>query len=255
MRTIALLLCVGHTLGACARLRSLGGAAAPARARPVSAAFPPLKINKVFGTPVDEFTVNFGRTIDQLNADYPSLLRDEPELSIFDDAVVVKGRYLRGDALDETRVLLEGIDQYSRMLTVMRFLSNATLTHDEITYRTLVDPNEHEIRMRWRAKLWIKDPRTALPGIFAPDEPPVVFIEGLSIYCVNSEGFVRTHTLDDVVITPSAVQEAFDRLLAFAWPRARQGTPLPAPQQTRALALGQPLGPIGDARVERNRWS
>lgn len=197
-----------------------------------AASFPALKIKDIYGIEQNDYQVNMGRCIDTLKADYPLLLREEPRLSIYSENILLK------DA--SSAYTLEGKAQYQRLFTAMRFLRNSTVAKDEITYRLLV--NDNEIRVRWHAKLWIHDPRTALPGIFAPDEPPVVIVDGVSVYEVNAKGYIHQHTLDDVVITPSTVQESFNRLLSFAWPRATSSA-VPVPASPLGMAANLPGAP------------
>ena len=172
--------------------------------------FPQLKINPAYGIEVNDYQVNFGRAIDRLQDDYPRILREEPDVSIFSENLLLK---------DDSGVRLQGIEQYLRMFAMMRFLRNSTMTGDEVTFRIVVDGPE--VRVRWHAKLWVKDPRTALPGIFAPDEPPVIIIDGVSVYEANDAGFIFSHKLEDVEVTPSSVQDALNGILAVAWPRAQ----------------------------------
>lgn len=196
---------------------------------PPRANFPSYEaVSPVFGIERDDYQVNVGRAIDHLRDDYPKLLRVEPHLSIYAETIVLKA---------SGKQQLEGIDQYERSFALLRFLRNATLAKDEVTYRLNVE--DSTIRVRWNAKLWIRDPLAAVPGA-----PPVVFVDGLSVYELNTTGFIRSHALENVEVTPPAVKVAFD----WAWPLARMPSPIPVPvvPTSHLHAMSRPARP---------RWS
>lgn len=102
-----------------------------------------------------EFQLNLGRAIDTLRVDHPRLFTHPPDLSIFTEGIElhdVSGAKLRGKA------------QYERVFGMLRFLRRAAMQHAELTHRLVV--HDHSIRMRWTAKLWMRDPALDfIPGM------------------------------------------------------------------------------------------
>ena len=106
-------------------------------------------------------------------------------------------------------------------------MRNTTMVHDEIGVRTVV--SDGTIRVRWHAKLTMNDPFGALPGMTTRDETgrPVVFVDGVSEYELNDRGFIFSHRLEDVEVTPPELQPAVD-LALFAWPGGLSPAPVAA---------------------------
>jgi hypothetical protein len=171
-------------------------------------AFPPLKINKAFGIE-NEYQLNLGRAIDTLRRDYPQLLQSAPDFSIFTEGVTLRTA--------DSKRRIEGMEAYSRLFDVLRFMRNTTMVRDEVGARIVVC--DGTIRVRWNAKLTMHDAFSALPGLTNRDEAgrPVVFVDGVSVYYVNGSGLVYRHVLEDVVVTPRSLQGAVD-LALVAWP-------------------------------------
>jgi len=154
----------------------------------------------------DECHANVGCVIDTLQRNYPTILREAPDLSMFAINVVLTHA--------ETGSRLEGLDRYAYIFSMLRFLRNSTMTKDEVTHRVVMGSSactggETTIRVRWNAKLWC-DLRSVLPGMpLAIDEAPNVHVDGVSTYRLNATGFVTRHELEDVEVTPPALQQAF----------------------------------------------
>ena len=168
--------------------------------------FPKLQIDHTYGIE-NEYQLNLGRAIDTLRRDYPSMLRDEPDFSIFSPNIRL---------CDKDRCL-EGLNAYTRVFDVLRFMRNTTMVHDEIGTRVVVE--DGTIRVRWNARLTMSTPFGSLPFINNRDEAgrPIVFVDGVSAYEVNETGFIFSHRLEDVEVTPPELQGAVD-LALFAWP-------------------------------------
>jgi len=190
----------------------------------------------------DECHANVGCVIDTLRRDYPSLLREEPDLSMFTSDVEL----VHADS--GTR--LEGLDQYARLLHMLRFMRNSTLTKDEVTHRIVLGGvactgGETTIRVRWNAKLWMHDLRTALMPS-AAEERSNVQIDGISIYRLNATGFIFRHELESIEVTPSALQHVFKPVWTWAVVGAPSAeVPAPAGLGARFFASPPPLSENG----------
>ena len=75
------------------------------------------------------FKLNQGRAIDILRADYPRLLSQKPDLSIFTENVELH---------DPSGKRLSGLRQYEKVFDMLRFLRRTTMQDAEVTYRLVV---------------------------------------------------------------------------------------------------------------------
>lgn len=132
----------------------------------------------------------------------------------------------------------------------LRFLRNTTMVHDEVGARLVV--SDGKIRVRWNAKLTMNAPFGALPGL-ARDEAgrPLVYVDGVSVYEVNSKGNIFKHELQDIVVTPPSMQGAVD-LALIGWPGAFSPVAVPAvaPYFQPATGLDMALADVALAAVD-----
>ena len=108
---------------------------------------------------VSEFQLNLGQLVDSLSTDYPRLFVQPQDLTLFDDAVELHG---------PGGQRLTGIGQYTAVLDLLRFSRRVAMDDAELTHRIAIDGRS--VRVRWSAKLWIKDPTLGLTSF--PQEPP-----------------------------------------------------------------------------------
>mmetsp|Transcript_76112 Transcript_76112/g.126856 ORF Transcript_76112/g.126856 Transcript_76112/m.126856 type:complete len:345 (+) Transcript_76112:71-1105(+) len=149
------------------------------------------------------FELNKGRAIDTLRHDYSSILTTQPDFSIFSAAVSL---------YDNSGCRLQGIQQYQRMFAMLRWLRRSAMTDSEVTHR-LVESDEC-IRMRWSAKLWLRDPAFGLVSFYT--------LDGVSMYTLNVKGLITVHRLENIVLTGG---EDAPVSLSFAWPGAGMAVP------------------------------
>jgi len=181
--------------------------------------FPSLKFKQAFGIE-NEYQLNLGKSIDTLRRDYPHLLHTEPDFSIYTDKIHLSS--------SSSKHSIEGIKEYQRVFDVLRFLRNSTMVHEELGARLVV--SDSTIRVRWNAQLTMRAPFAALPGLARDDSGrPIVYVDGVSEYEIDTKGFVYKHVLNDVVVTPPELQGAVN-LALFAWPGgfSPQAAPQPA---------------------------
>ena len=169
--------------------------------------FPKLNLEHLHGLE-NEYQLNMGKAIDSIRRDYPLLLTHEPDLSIFTEDIQL---------FDSSGKRLSGLSQYSRIFSALRFVRRAAMSDSEVTYRLVV--SDGTIRVRWCAKLWM---RSVLPGLGS--EPPMVQLDGVSVYELDDEGMVRLHKLESIILTPS-VEQPSPVSLTFAWPHADLAVP------------------------------
>ena len=120
---------------------------------------------------------------------------------------------------------------------MLRFLRRTTMQDAQVTYRLVVQ--DERIRVRWSAKLWMRDPAlgmTKLPN----GEQALVHLDGVSNYDLDKEGKIRKHTLENIVMRGQEDMPAIN--LGFAWPTPQLATPAQAMPFFRSLfdALPEP---------------
>lgn len=132
-----------------------------------------------------DFHANVGTVIDTLRADYPHLLTHPPDYSIYRDDVVIS---------DSTGYRLVGKDAYRTVLFLLRahtklFLTTASLHIVSMFYH---DDNRPAVHVRWRMR--------SSPRVWAAtrSDSPVI-IDGLSVYYLDSSGWVYHHTFESKV--------------------------------------------------------
>ena len=200
--------------------------------------FPALNINKAFGLE-NEYQLNLGKAIDTLRRDYPEMLRREPDFSIYTEAISL--------AASDGKNTLEGLARYTQVFDALRFIRNTTMVHDEVGMRLVV--SDGTIRVRWHAKLTMNALFTALPTLSRDESGrPVVFVDGVSVYDVNTTGYVYQHVFEDVVVTPPELQGAVD-LALFAWPGGLS-PPMPVPATTYRARTQRTPSPVATAARE-----
>merc|ERR1712087_589963 len=70
------------------------------------------------------------------------------------------------------------------------------------------------IRMRWSAKLWLRDPAFGLASFYV--------LDGISVYELADQGFIHVHRLESIVLSG---KEDTSVSLSFAWPGAGMAVP------------------------------
>jgi len=159
-----------------------------------------------------EYQLNLGRVIDTLRHDYPLFFISQPDFSIFVPEVELH---------DPSGMRIRGLKQYSRIFDMIRFLRRTTMQDAQLTYRLVVTGDT--VRVRWSAKLWMRDPAFGMSHTFNGD-PAVIHIDGISAYDINTKGLVRSHRLENIVLSgPNNPQRVVS--LRFAWPVPGMATP------------------------------
>ena len=135
-----------------------------------------------------EFQLNLGQLVDSLRTDYPLLFVEPQDLSLFDEAVELHG---------PSGQRLIGIGQYTAVLDLLRFSRRVAMDNAELTHRITIDGRS--VRVRWSAKLWIKDPTLGLTSFH--QEPVLVNVDGVSRYDLDGKGHVHLHALENIVMS------------------------------------------------------
>lgn len=167
--------------------------------------------------PPSVFKLNQGRAIDTIRRDYPRLLTEKPDLSIFTQKVELH---------DSMGKRIVGIKRYERLFDTMRFVRSTMMQDAEISYRLVVV--DDLIRVRWNAKLWMRDPALGLTTL-VNGEPALAHLDGVSVYHLDADGKIDRHTLEKLQLRGQGEPLANAVPIGFAWPNAAPELAMPSP--------------------------
>ena len=156
------------------------------------------------------FTLNVGRAIETLRDDVPVMFRQEPDLSIFSDDVVLSA---------PSGVLSRGKNMYRTVYSSLRVARRLTFTQPLVQI--------HALRyLDWRSEISVRFSVTT-EGPLGMD---TVTFDAISVYKLNSQGLIQEHRIDDMTRN-----HLFDRanLVDLLVPRnivwGRERAPMPVP--------------------------
>jgi hypothetical protein len=90
------------------------------------------------------------------------------------------------------------------------FAPHAFASHPRAIFHTrLPHMSFPQIRVRWSAKLWMRDPAFGL-DTFADGAPAVLHFDGVSVYELSDKGMVKAHKVDNMAV--SGGENALDSL-------------------------------------------
>ena len=206
------------------------------------------------------FKLNQGRAIDVLRRDYPLYFSSKPDLSIFNTNIELhdpSGKRLGGikqyERVFDALRFLRRTTMQDAQVGVRLVADDSTVSTGSRPRRARLRPSPHpvrpagpaparaqrrppsrlaltrprcaspaQIRVRWNAKLWMRDPATGL-NTMVTGEPALVHIDGVSIYDLDKDGLIYRHRLENIVFTGQ--EPALPVQLAFAWPTSGYATP------------------------------
>merc|ERR1719440_333310 len=141
------------------------------------------------------YQLNKGRAIDMLRNDYPKVFLQKPDLSIFRKDMELH---------DPTGKRLKGVEKYEKVFDMLRFLRRTTMQDAQMTYRLVVV--DGRIRVRWTAKVWLRDPALGLTKM-ANGDPIIVHLDGVSNYDLDDEGKVHTHVMENIIMRGNGLEQ------------------------------------------------
>mmetsp|Transcript_16558 Transcript_16558/g.23527 ORF Transcript_16558/g.23527 Transcript_16558/m.23527 type:complete len:257 (+) Transcript_16558:176-946(+) len=147
-----------------------------------------------------EFEINLGRAMDQLRKDYPHMLYQTPEFSIYHEDISV---------VDPSGVQLSGIGNYktsfSFLQTLVRFFYNTN--ESGVQHRMVYDFARQSIRISWNAVL--------VPKVVG-NRRNALYVDGISIYKMDTEsGKIVEHKVENMLINNIPVTPPYGVLTAL----------------------------------------
>ncbi|KAG5187797.1 hypothetical protein JKP88DRAFT_260237 [Tribonema minus] len=193
-------------------------------ARTESSLLEELKRREVFGMPPPpngnrnpDFEPNLGKVIDTLRSDYPELLNEPLDYSIYTDDITVK---------DPSGVEFKGIGTYKRLFATLRFFRHTFVDTVDTRFRVTYDWARQRVRVNWHMALSFKA-RAGHP----------VFVDCISVYHINDEGFVSAHDLETIMVNGEGFASAYDlQAMMGLWVRSEKGVGAAAAATTTAMS-------------------
>jgi len=147
-----------------------------------------------------EFEINLGRAMDTLRRDYPNMLHQTPDFSIFHDNIYV---------VDPSGVQLTGLKSYKNsfrfLQTIVRLIYSST--ESGVQSRMVYDFARQSIRISWNAVL--------VPKVVG-NRRNALYIDGISVYKMDSEsGKIVEHKVERMLINNTPVIPPYGVLSAL----------------------------------------
>eukprot|EP00931_Biecheleriopsis_adriatica_P074988 TRINITY_DN48952_c0_g1_i1.p1 TRINITY_DN48952_c0_g1~~TRINITY_DN48952_c0_g1_i1.p1 ORF type:complete len:364 (+),score=41.93 TRINITY_DN48952_c0_g1_i1:52-1143(+) len=190
-----------------------------------------------------EWRLNVGHAIDVLRRDMAGLFYDGPEPHVPDFSIYSELIEVQDARLPSFKI--QGIASYQQVLSTLQWSVRTTCDRSKLEITSVSPPVNNQMYMRWRVKLWFKDPRALLAtafgtraGLTSLGGPFIV--EGYSRYEFDpwSAAIVK-HTID---ITNPPMYLA-DLVAQYArvpsWPMpVSTGMGIPSAMRTRTMPIG-----------------
>mgnify|MGYP006151648965 CR=1 FL=1 len=151
-----------------------------------------------------EYQLNLGKVVDALRYSYPTILEREPDdLSVFRHDLTLTG----------VGPTIAGMKDYRRLLAGLRLGVGAASSSSEVTYRLMVSGSA--IRVRWCAKVWLRDPTFELRSLLQHRELKPMQIDGVSIYELDDAARIIEHRIEHVELSGGAEEDNVVQTLLF----------------------------------------
>lgn len=141
-----------------------------------------------------EFELNLGKAMDVLRSDYPNMLREMPDMSIYHDDLKV---------VDPSGVQLTGINNYKNSFRFLQTLVGLfyNTQYSSVKSRMVYDFARSAIRISWHVVL--------VPKVVG-NRRNSVYIDGISIYTLGREsGKILEHRVEQMLINNTPVRPPY----------------------------------------------
>jgi hypothetical protein len=139
-----------------------------------------------------EFEMHVGRALDTLRSDYPDILTDQPNFSIYDVDLEV---------VDPSGVTVHGISAYKNAFRFLHGIVKVLYcpTKSDITFRMCYDKARQCIRIHWNAKVV---PREIFGGARTTS-----YVDGISCYEMDrATGMITQHRIEKLLMNQTPVR-------------------------------------------------
>lgn len=139
-----------------------------------------------------EFEMHVGRALDALRSDYPDILTEQPDFSIYDPELEV---------VDPSGVKVHGISAYKNAFRFLHGIVKVLYcpTKSDITFRMCYDKARQCIRIHWNAKVV---PREIFGGARTTS-----YVDGISCYEMDrATGMITQHRIEKLLMNQTPVR-------------------------------------------------
>lgn len=140
-----------------------------------------------------EFELKLGKALDTLRKDYPKILTEDPDYSIYHEHIEV---------IDPSGVKLHHLKNYKGFFSLLHTVVNLfyCIEQSGLTFRLSYDWARKNIRVSWNASL---TPRAIMGGI-----KNQLHVDGISVYEINREsGLLTEHRVEQLLVNNAPVLE------------------------------------------------
>ncbi|GJD11948.1 hypothetical protein Gasu2_60640 [Galdieria sulphuraria] len=153
-----------------------------------------------------EFYANLGTVIETLRSDYSHILEKDIDYSVYDEDLILRDR-VHGQ-------YLQGKEAYKTVLWLLRVHTHIAFRQAFTDVKSMYyDDDSAIIYLRWEIR--------AVPRLLPWDVHRQRYIDGLSIYRLNCDGWVQEHIVDNVLQTPIKLPSLVENLLSLGTIRLR----------------------------------
>jgi len=139
----------------------------------------------------NEYEINRGRAMDILRQDYPDILTQDLDYSIYDDDLVV---------VDPSGVTLHGLNAYKTSFQFLHAVVNFFYCEEAsgVTFRMVYDWARNNVRISWNAVL--------VPKAIYGGSRNKLYVDGISVYEVDrTSGKISKHSIERLLVNDSHV--------------------------------------------------
>lgn len=171
-----------------------------------------------------EFELCLGKAVDTLKQDYPDLLTDAPDYSIYHPELEV---------VDPSGVKLHGISNYKNAFRLVHTIVNVFYCPERslLTFRLVYDWARNNVRVSWNAEVV---PRAIFGGT-----KTTLHVDGISVYVFDSSGKIIQHRVEHLMIndTPVAPERGIIHALEKQCAEPDCGIPVLSTERNAAAGL------------------
>lgn len=142
--------------------------------------------------PPSEFELMLGKAMDTLRQDYPRLLTDSPDFSIYHPDVEV---------VDPSGFKLHHVNNYKRSFNLVHMIVKLFYCPNQssLTFRLVYDCARKNIRISWNAVL--------KPRLLADERRNQLHVDGISVYELDREtGLINQHRVEHLLVNDAPVK-------------------------------------------------
>jgi len=139
-----------------------------------------------------EFELALGKCLDTLRQDYPKILINNPDFSIYHEKL---------ETIDPSGVKLHGLKNYKQAWNFVHAIINVFYCPERsgLTFKMVYDMARNNIRVSWNAEI--------VPKAIFGGTKTTLHVDGISVYEISQlEGKITQHRVERLVINDTPVQ-------------------------------------------------